>query len=130
MNFLPHFVPARLTFLGLAGVLPGVVTRFRQGWRPWESFLVGRVCSELSPDLPHSHQAFCSSCTAPVIHHSCHNPICANITNKARVGHLTQKHCVVTLLAGGDDKTSFSCVQVLYNYSQLLIQITKKYLLC
>lgn len=98
-GFSASFCPCQSHILGWAIVLPSVVSQFKPDSRPSESSLAGGACAEqpLSPDLPHSHQA--SGCTVAlhcVIHHSCHNPICANITNKARVVYLTQNHSVVS----------------------------------
>ncbi len=91
MNFLPHFVPAGLTFLGelscsQVSSLRSHEARDRQS-RPSSAEHVQRsdlaLTSLTATRFPALWRALHCSCY--VIHHGCHNPICTNITNKAGV---------------------------------------------
>lgn len=96
MNFLLHFVPVSLTFLGDPS--------HSQASRPSESSLAGRACAErrLGPDLPRRCQASHSGdcCTAPVMSSITAVAILSALILQTkpgcRVAYLTQNHSVVS----------------------------------
>lgn len=91
INFLPHCVPARLAFLGELSCSQ-VSSRHSDEARdrqscPSPAEHVQSGDSALTSLAATMHPALrrLLHCSRYVIHHSCHNPIYANITNKAGV---------------------------------------------
>lgn len=95
MDFLPHFAPASLSRRALKCRLV-VQTRLETVKVVLSRRSMCRAATQPWPPSQPTGLLLRLHCSCCVIHHSCHNPICANITNKARVVYLTQNHNVVS----------------------------------